>query len=482
MAARWVITADLVTDSVCHMGGETEGPTDMPLLRDDATGRPLLPGSSLAGALRSHLADVLGGYFSPEPSQVVPLFGAARGSGENDSAGQSSLIVFDSLGVLPKNSGSEFRDGVAIDPQKGTAIKHKKFDMEVLPRGTTFPLRFDLVVPESDEEPSLVGQLQATLEGLSASEISVGARRSRGLGAVHTADWRAHRFDLGTAAGWKEWLLSPHTLSDTWAIPCKSFAEARAGAWKREVSPVLDQRKRATFLVNLQLAYARDTTLRSTMLIRSAGIGEDEPDVTHLSSGSQSVVPGTSLAGVLRNRALKIAQQLHNGDAEAWVEAVFGTRDFETDSTKKQLKASRLRALEASITGNRAERLRVSRIRIDRFSHAVSHGALFEQEVQEGGVFNTKFELRFGAGTPEPQRKAQIGLVLLTLRDLVDGFVPIGGSSGVGSGFVTGALSAAIEDDPLRSLETTNPSDDTIQFCDGFIQAFKTASLDRDAQ
>ncbi|MGE3524769.1 MAG: RAMP superfamily CRISPR-associated protein, partial [Gemmatimonadales bacterium] len=134
LAARWVIRGTLTLETALHLGGEGGEQVDMPVLRDARDGKPLLPGTTLAGALRSALADRLAGYGEPELPEVAALFGGARG---DDDGSQSPLIVFDALGEMPPGQGVEIRDGVAISPATGIAEDHKKYDYEVLPAGTT---------------------------------------------------------------------------------------------------------------------------------------------------------------------------------------------------------------------------------------------------------------------------------------------------------------------------------------------------------
>src|SRR5690606_26968421 len=145
------------------------------------------------------------GYGTPENERVARLFGAARGV---DLGAQSALIVFDSFGVLPDGYAIEIRDGVQIDAPHGTAEEHKKFDLEVLPAGTSFPIRFDLIVSNLDEEPELLSLLVAALDGLSSGDIALGARRSRGLGALRASKWRATRHALLSREAWLAWLLA----------------------------------------------------------------------------------------------------------------------------------------------------------------------------------------------------------------------------------------------------------------------------------
>ena len=145
---RILVEGDLVLQTPAHFGnGEVEGTTDMPLLVDPVEGKALLTGASLAGALRNYLWESEQGYGVEYAAQkhsqalAVQLFGGARGDPEGL---QSPLIVEDALGPSPE---VELRDGVRIDPATRTAAAEAKFDMELLRVGTTFPLRFELLVP-----------------------------------------------------------------------------------------------------------------------------------------------------------------------------------------------------------------------------------------------------------------------------------------------------------------------------------------------
>jgi len=211
LTARWVLIATLRLETAAHFGGQGDSALDMPILRCARTGQPLLPGTSLAGALRAYLLDRFVGYGyerngSPDEcndcqgdglTKVAKAFGGARG---DDDGSQSPLIVFDALGTLPTTSAqSEVRDGVMIETATGLAADHKKFDFEVLPRGTTFGVRFDLLVPDGADERELLSLLCAALEGLGNGDIRVGLRRSRGLGEVSCGGWTAPAIrSLGT--------------------------------------------------------------------------------------------------------------------------------------------------------------------------------------------------------------------------------------------------------------------------------------------
>lgn len=428
--ARWVIEAELRLKTATRLGGRASGPVDMPVLRDACSGAPLLTGSTLAGALRSCLADRLSGYRRDEPAQVAALFGASRG---DDQGQQSPLIVFDSLGALPSGQPVEIRDCVKIDGKRGTAEAHKKFDGEVLPAGTTFPIRLELLVPgdeggdaQSPDESQLLSLLAAALEDLASGEIALGARRSRGMGRLTAWNWRARRFDLRTPEGWLQWLVTdpdPKTRLD--GPPHDSIMAALGLS-----SLALPADRRVKVRITADLAFA------GGLLVRSPTRQPDAPDVMHLQSGGRSVLPGTSLAGVLRNRALRIARFLSDSPdaADRLVDGLFGPQLTGTSDPRFKPQGSRLRISESVVDGG--IRQRPTRIRIDRFTQGVFENALYDEEPDYGGHARVVFELR-------GPRDGELGLVLLLVKDLLSGDLAVGGTASVGRGVARGTAELA---------------------------------------
>jgi CRISPR/Cas system CSM-associated protein Csm3 (group 7 of RAMP superfamily) len=460
LAARWVVAVEAVLQSAAHFGGQGDELTDMPLIRDARDGLPLLPGTSLAGALRSYLADFLNGYRSREPAEVARLFGSSRG---DDIGPQSPLIVFDSLGRLPQGLSSKIRDGVSIDAATGTAEDHKKFDFEVLPPGTVFPLRLELVVENTAQESQLVGLLAASLRALETGELTIGMRRSRGLGRFSATNWRAYRYDLSSSHGWLEWLLSEHDRP----IPAGKAPQPDLGSALRNAcrnaqwQTFEDQRNR--LICDLFLRQ------QGGVLVRSPGLTPDAPDVAHLTSGGQPVLPGTALAGVLRTRALRIARivRARHGDAEHWVDALFGPRTREENQTNTPLVSSRIRISEAALES--AKPMRPSRVRIDRFTQGVVPAALFDEEPWFGGETCIRMELR------NPQ-EGERGFFLLLVKDLLTGDLPVGGTASVGRGVFTGRARLRFPDSFEADIEAGAALSDTIvKRLDQEIQSFQDA-------
>jgi len=423
-AARWVVTGDLEFESPVLMAVTPEIDTvDSTILRDEKTGRPKLTGATLAGALRSHLADVIAGYRKEEPADVCKIFGSSHG---DDSGFQSVLITFDSL--AKDGYTTEIRDGVALDSESRTAEEHKKFTVEMLSAGATFPLRFELLVEADSDEQELLTYLVTALEGLENGDIRFGTRKSRGLGKCKVRRWRVKRYNLTTQEGWLEWLATDHgaPLEHIGAEErLRPLIEEEFGA---SLGVLTDARHYALFEISLRI--------EGGLLIRSPGLTPDAPDVSHLetrTSGSKSspIISGTSLAGALRNASLRVAQaaRMKQGDAEAWINKLFGPRIGE--DKRDTPSASRVIVEEAVVEDSIF--LQPTRVKIDRFTGGAMEARLFTEEPVYGGVFRSRIIVK------DP-KKEEIGLLLLCFRDLITGEVPIGGSASAGRGTVTGQL------------------------------------------
>jgi len=191
------------------------------------------------------------------------------------------------------------------------------------------------------------------------------------------------------------------------------------------LSDVDDNRKRVVI--------EADAAILGDLLIRSPNSHADGPDVMHLASGGEPVLTGTSFTGVIRAQALRIVQLVHGmsrEDAESrWITLMFGPRNESTRNSNFQPRGSRLWVSERPISNGRSQR--VTRVAIDRFTQGVVPTALFDEQPHVGGAVRLRLELRNPRGR-------EIGLLLLVLRDLLTGELPIGGTTSVGRGVLVG--------------------------------------------
>jgi CRISPR/Cas system CSM-associated protein Csm3 (group 7 of RAMP superfamily) len=426
LTERWVITGTLVLETPAHFGnGDADPLTDMPLLFDEVEGRPLLPGTSIAGSLRNFLRERELGYGKKDSGTTFAskLFGTAR-EDESETGAQSPLIVNDAIG---KSEGMELRDGVAIDEKTRTAEDNKKFDMQLLAAGSTFPLRFELLVSEDDESKQLRNFLVTALHGLQNREITLGARKRRGFGQVTVKDWQVYKYDLAKKEGLLGWLGSEQGLREPKAQEGKDLP-----AMLEAQVLTQDQRKKARLTATFKLD--------GTLMIRSGfGASDTGPDMVHIHSkrpkakDALPVLPGTSLAGALRKRALKIVRTVSGnttGNSNPFVDALFGP--YKVTAGEKDTKASRVYVRETEI--EKSTSLVITRVKIDRFTGGAYESALFSEEPAIGTP-ETRLTLDLDLRDP---KEAELGLMLLLLKDLWTGDLPIGGESGIGRGRLSG--------------------------------------------
>lgn len=446
---RIVVEGDLVLQTPAHLGnGDDADLIDMPLLTDPLDEKtPLLTGASIAGAMRSALRECEHGfrqkierYTSAKQSASVLLFGGNKG---NEDGEQSPLIVEDAPG---EHASIELRDGVRLEGESRTSADNALFTLELWEAGTTFPLRFELIVRASDDLFALKQALATALAGFTDGSITLGARKRRGYGQVNVPGWRVKEYDLTDPEQLLDWIANG---SDRLHGEAQMIAQA-LGVDKMIADQRRSFRLTGTFLLN------------GSLLIRS-GSGPDipeangaateaqQPDMLHLhsvrllSSGNRTrermpILSGTSLAGALRARAFKIARLLappteagKNG-ASTLVERMFGTDMQRRKNAPPE--ASRIIVSEQVVSGVNEiqQRLVQQRVSIDRFTGGTRDGALFSQQPLFG---DSQSRVTVDLSLINPQEH-EIGLLLLVLKDLWTGDLPLGGEISVGRGRLRG--------------------------------------------
>ncbi|GAB4551340.1 MAG: RAMP superfamily CRISPR-associated protein [Anaerolineae bacterium] len=404
---RIIVEGDLRLETPAHFGSGDEMGSLVPLIADEITNQPLLTGASIAGALRSYLWTREHGYGKTQSStgMAALLFGGARQDQQGD---QSHLIIDDAYG---ENAKVELRDGVKINPKSRTAEEKKLYTFMVWSAGAKFSLRFELLITEDSDESRLRQALAVVLSGLQNGEITLGARKRRGYGRVKIDSWRVREFDLTKSDGLIAWVKEGGASLSEQRVVSDLFKALNVSARFE------DRRDRFT----LQAEF----TLESSLLIRADSA---VADMGHLRSNGNPVLSGTSLSGAIRARALKIANTLSVANADGLIDEMFGI--FSEQVTNNRT-ASRVSVEEHFITGGESERWLQSRVSIDRFTGGALDTALFHQQPQFGGKVQVNLELR----SPKDH---EIGLLLLVLKDLWTGDLPLGGESSVGRGRLRG--------------------------------------------
>ncbi len=466
---RIIVRGILILDTpTCFGSGDNDGDTDLEILRDSIEDKALLMGSSIAGALRNYLREYKNGYSAIDDSI---LFGGQR---SDDDGEQSPLIVNDALSC--ETIKVELRDGVKINSITRIADDGAKYDLEFLEAGTKFHLCFELLIDRKSGSPEetlrdrnqLIQELIISLQGLETGKIRLGIKKNRGFGRCHVEKWQVWQFDLQNHEQRIEWLNFPHwkpCLLDNYPDHIYDRIADALGVTLAEE----DKRRHLTITAKFILA--------SPLLIRSGQASTDKaPDVVHLKSRRngdlKSILSGTSLTGVLRHRAERIVNTIRKNTNI--INDIFGF----VDETTKKAKASRLIVDEVEI--NDTTDLVQNRIAIDRFTGGALHGALFNEQPIFGND-KTSLEIKLTLRQPED---AEIGLLLLLLKDLWTGDLTVGGTSSIGRGRLQGKK-ATIQHDgktwiisqpsPTEPLVVGNPENEHLEkFVDALHQEVKS--------
>lgn len=445
---RIIVEGDLILQTPSHFGnGDSSDLLDMPLLVDPHDNKtPLLTGASIAGALRSYLRQ------TSRVEDSILLFGGQK---EDDEGEQSPLIVEDAYGEA---YGSLLRHGVRIEAASRTAAAGALYDTQLWQAGTRFPLRFELVIRATDNEAKMKQALATALAGLEEGRITLGARKSRGYGQVRAENWQVKAYNLRDSEQLLNWLEQGGT----------SLSGEPANATIKDALGVANLLADRRHYLEMEAAFILDGSL----LIRS-GQGKDDvgPDTVHLHARQadgtlRPILSGTSLAGVLRARALKIANTLSPAKASSLVDGLFGGPYKDPISGEPKLRASRVVVRETAVgtfdpekPGARADLVQ-NRVSIDRFTGGARETALFDEQPVWGNE-NTKVKIHARLNEPAEH---EIGLLLLLLKDLWTGDLPLGGESSVGRGRLRGQKATLTHHNGTTQTWTITTAGDALQF------------------
>ena len=291
-----------------------------------------------------------------------------------------------------------------------------------------------LGLKDGKKKPNLEELFLALLHAFEQGEIRLGARTRRGYGRGKVESWEIRGLQMNNPEDVMSWLRDNPWSRDPSSLETRSLPT--------------DHRQYFRIEANFEL--------RTSLLIRSSSGNPDDPDMVHLHSNDEPVIPGTSFAGAFRHRAALIANVLNwdNGcDDEDAVCEMFGPIHKQGSNAKQQtdLWASRV-TIEERLVENVKPQWQ-DRVAIDRFTGGSLQSALFNEKpvypcsLKESTETNVRLRL-----TLEEPDDAEIGLLLLTLRDFWYGNTALGGETSNGRGTLQGIAAKLIyKDNPNPS-------------------------------
>lgn len=454
IVARLYAEGDFVLEAAANFGGGEDLVTDMSLVRDP-DGKPYIPGPSIAGATRSHLARRLlpwAKYIQgfEQWNLALRLFGYdCQVEGKKRPEHTMSPLVVADARMSGENDGVALRDGVRLKREGGVADDTAKFDYEVIESGTTFRFRFECVIRENDPRDDIEKQFNWLLALFQTGEIRLGKRTARGLGRGKVREWEIARLNMDDPKHVLAWLQDDPRGCDTAKVALPAS--------------ILVPDHRCFFYINACFR------LKTSLLIREAGVGNGEADFLHLHSAGKPIIPGGSLSGALSTRAELIARTLWDNDEKAVrsiMEEMFGPVHKGSSGKGDALWRSRVTVEEEFVEGGSLELQ--ERVAIDRFTGGSLDSAKFNEKplVPETNGALVRMNI-----TLENPRDCEIGLLLLALKDFWLGYAGLGGEASLGRGLLDGQSATLrqydgeAETDKLKEWVLAAESDDAPLDC-----------------
>jgi CRISPR/Cas system CSM-associated protein Csm3 (group 7 of RAMP superfamily) len=208
IASRLKITGTLVAGGPLHVGGlDPNADVDLALATNGA-GELYVPGTSIAGPIRAWLAQPL------DDRKIGAAWGYQQQSDDKlESDGAASFIVVEDGPIkLPPGMKVETREGVGIDRLLGAAAEGVKYNRAVLPSGTEIAL--EMTVELGEQAANTQSQVAAAIKALQDGKIQFGAAKTRGLGKVTLNGLSIRRQELLTRKGMLDTLRDESTACE----------------------------------------------------------------------------------------------------------------------------------------------------------------------------------------------------------------------------------------------------------------------------
>jgi CRISPR/Cas system CSM-associated protein Csm3 (group 7 of RAMP superfamily) len=479
IVSRIRVTGTLIAESPIHVGGSGGDPLVDMVLAINGQGNYYIPGTSLAGVLRA--------WIEQQDSQIGDqIWGTRQISGEN---GFASFVLVEDASVQG-DVQTEIRDGVGIDRFSGSAAEYIKFDRMILPKGTTIDFQMMLERPKKlgnkhlddvtwEKVRSLHGAL---LNALQSGDFRLGAAKTRGLGCIKLQDTTIYEQILNTPAG--------------------MLARLRSGGTPASLETVLPSSEN---IQRSQLAITIHWQPVGPLMVKAeqAGIAVDMlPLVSAVGDQLAFVLPGSSLKGTLRSQAERIVRTLLSQKIPSQADSkpqfldqldVHLVRELFGSAAKTNPSQGRMGALfvedcyanhtmpsaawnAIESAANQAElqtglnqaglkdTQQAFHVAIDRWTGGAADGCLYST-LEPMGINWQPIKLKLDLSRLKDLQSESIMLILLLLRDFIQGRVPLGYATNRGMGAIK-VNNVVIDhsglEEPLSHLSDIHIENDTL--------------------
>lgn len=190
MYAKIQITGVVEVKTGMHIGGSSAfaaiGAVDSPVIKDVRTNKPMIPGSSLKGKLRTLLAKEYNTELAAKPDNDAECLTRIFGSAQKGKVKRSRILIADMFIINEeklRSQGVQSLTEIKFENSinRATAVANPR-QIERTIRGTEFSLD---IMYEAEEENEILEDIKILAEGLRLVQYDyLGGSGSRGYGKV----------------------------------------------------------------------------------------------------------------------------------------------------------------------------------------------------------------------------------------------------------------------------------------------------------
>lgn len=443
---RWRHVARVVIEAATPLmvgSGEKSANTDAELATD-ANGLPFIPGSALAGVLR-HAAGVSpdGKDASADDSALWGYGLGGKGCGSKLSFSEARMIGADGHPVddLRTDLSDPLYEALTTDlpirhhvriGHKGSADATGKYDNRVALKGTRFCFEIEAIDQAGGE--AIAKDVATIIANLAREDVRIGGGTRDGYGAIELVSASRRTFDLKNQADLTAYAKLGSRLTTTLEGGEEFKPTPTAADGCEDLSLRLTPHD--FFLFGSGKADISGDADMTPVTESVVEWNDGKPVIVR----ERVLVPGSSVKGALAHRTAFYYNKLtgvaidplspidiakHVGSENEAVRQLFGYQGGDG-----KLHCGKVIISDVALAGAKTDKL-LNHVAIDRFTSGALAGALFTERVtshSEG--FDLRIVLTKEAEVDPLVRKA----LLMAVRDLGNGMLPLGGGVGRGNG------------------------------------------------
>ena len=263
----------------------------------------------------------------------------------------------------------------------------------------------ELFIREQDREKELMSQLYQMLYGLHTQEVRLGCKKTRGYGELKITSVRIKEYTAENILEYKDAYDIKEAIKQLPDCKEKCFEEAY----------------NLSHYVHIEVPLK----MRGGISIRQYFAQKDEPDFAHITANTFPVIPGTSFAGAIRSRMRQMLCEIFFQKSQNEIDSIM---DYLFGYVKeKKAHCSNIVIKESVI--NSAKSLTIARTAVSRFESSAKSKSYRKEKTYVDGTLTLKIDI-----SKKIYTDWIVGLLLLVIKDIQNGYLPVGGQTAIGRG------------------------------------------------